>query len=1019
MTLMNRPGSLPGRMGFALFGFLAGSVVHAAERTDADRLAAAGHAGAAAPVSPGEYAAPLKLGTLPAGFSVVESGGSTSVTEGGVTDSYTVVLNAPPAATVTVSLAFNAAQLTLNGDTDGSLSLEFTAGNWSEPQTVNIVAVDDTLLEGPHTSTIVQSASSADAAYASIDPADVTVSIVDNDSAVLSFSSAGFNVVEGALFSPGVRLSINANGTPGGSLSAPITASLVLTPGTASADDVALGVGSFTFPAGSTHNSVSTAASVLVTNDRLVEAIETFSLAIVIDSGVATTTALNTYQILSDDTAAITFSTASSPVAEGAGSAAVAATVTVSGSGSGEPGLGTDIAVGVIDVPQTATTPADYQVLTPSLVFPAGSASGALQNVEVAIVNDALVEGSHDFRLDFGAIATSATGVTASGSHTLTVFDDDFAGVSLTESAGSTIVTEGGANDSFALELTAQPTSDVTISFDVGTQVSFAPNPLVIAPADWNVPQTVTVTAIDDLLIEGPHSATVGLIFTGDADFAAITPNSIGLIVDIVDNDVPGVLVLESDGSSTASEGGAGDSYTVQLQSAPTQDVIIAIQADAQLQVAPVVLSFTPANWGTPQTVSINAVDDALIEGPHAGTLTHAATSLDLNYNGIAIAPVTVALLDNDVAGVTLLASGGDTTISEGGSGDSFTVQLSAQPASDVTISFNAGTQLSLAPASLVFTPAQWNLPQTVSVSAIDDAIIEGPHGASIGLSFAGDADFAAITPGSISVPVSIVDNDAAGVSLIASGGATTVSEGGSGDSFTVQLSAQPASDVSISFDAGAELSIAPSPLVISPAQWSQAQTVSVTAVDDDIAQGARTMDVVLGFSGDADFAAIPAGSVRLTVTIGDNDSAGIVLVESGGGSQAVEGGAGDDYTLRLQTQPTAQVQIAIDGGDQLQVSPALVSFTAANWNLPQTVTVNAVDDGRIEGPHSGSVSHAVSSADPAYDGLVLAALPVFIIDNLQQIQPRQIPASRDASLALLAVLIGLLAAVSLRRRGG
>lgn len=907
MTLMNRPGSLPGRMGFALFGLLAGSVVYAAERTDADRLAAAGHVGAAAPVSPGEYAAPVKLGTLLAGFSVVESGGSTSVTEGGATDSYTVVLNAPPTAPVTVSLAFNAAQLTLNGDSDGSLSLEFTVGNWSEPQTVNVAAVDDTLLEGPHTSTIVQSASSADAAYASVDPADVTVSIVDNETAEVIFASAGFTAVEGATFSPGATLRLTANGTPGGSITAPVVASLALTLGTASADDVAVTVSDFTFPAGSSHNTVVSQGTVVVTNDRLVEGTESFSLQLLISSGLASSTASNTYQILSDDAAAIAFSSVSSLTVESSGTAFVPATVSVSGTGIGAAGLGTDISIAITDFPQTATTPADYALLTGSLEFPAGTASGSVRNVEVAIVNDALIEGNHSFELSFGAITSLLTNVSASGTHTVTVLDDDLAGLNLTETGGSTIVTEGGANDSFALELGAQPTSDVSISFDVGTQVSFAPNPLVIAPADWNVPQTITVTAIDDLLIEGPHSATVGLIFTGDADFAAITPNSIGLTVDIVDNDVPGVLVLESDGGSTASEGGAGDSYTVQLQSAPTQDVSIAIQADAQLQVAPVVLGFTPANWGTPQTVSINAVDDALIEGPHAGTVTHTATSLDANYSGIAIAPVTVALLDNDVAGVTLLASGG----------------------------------------------------------------------------------------------------------------ATTVSEGGSGDSFTLQLSAQPASDVSISFDGGAELSLAPNPLVISSAQWNQPQTVTVTAVDDDIAQGTRTIDVVLGFSGDADFAALPAGSVRLAVTIGDNDSAGIVLVESGGGSQAVEGGAGDDYTLRLQTQPTAEVQIAIEGGEQLQVSPALISFTAANWNLPQTVTINAVDDGRIEGPHSGSVSHAVSSADPAYDGLALAALPVFIIDNLQQIQPRQIPASRDASLALLAMLIGLLAAAVLRRREG
>lgn len=907
MLLRNRLGMCPSKVFAALCALSVASLAPASNGAGSDPhadVAPTGTANAARTIAVGSA---HLLGTPLPGITVSESGGATVVTEGGAGDSYSVVLNTAPASPVTVSLSFNPAQLVVNGDSDGSLSLVFTPDDWSEPQTVNVAAVDDILVEGPHTSTIVQSASSADPEYASIDPADVVASITDNDTAAVIFASTGFSVVEGATFSPGARLQIIANGTPGGSLSSPIVATLVLSLGTASADDVAVTISDFTFPAGTTHNSVSMQATVAVADDLLVEAIETFALQLQITSGQATTTASNAYQILSDDTAAITFASASSSVGESSGTALVPATVSVSGSGTGAPGLATDISVAIIDVPQSATTPADYQLLTPSLVFPSGTPSGSVRNVEVAIVNDALIEGNHTFQLGFGAITSLATGVSASGSHTVTVLDDDFAGVTITESGGSTVVTEGGATDSFTIALTAQPTSDVTITFDVGSQVSFTPNPLVIAPANWNVPQTVVVAAIDDDVNEGPHSATVGFVFTGDANYAAFPPNAISLTVSIIDNDVPGVLIVESDGNSTATEGGAGDSYTVQLQAAPTQEVSIAVNSDAQLQVSPGLLSFTSANWSTPQTVSISAVDDALIEGPHTGTITHVATSLDADYSGIAVASVTVAVVDNDFAGVTLTASDGDTTVTESSSGDSFTLQLNAQPASDVTISFDVGTQLSFAPNPLVITPAQWNVPQTIAV----------------------------------------------------------------------------------------------------------------TAIDDDVAQGARTVSVALAFSGDPDFAAIPTGSVAVAVSIVDNDSAGIVLVQSGGSTQVTEGGAGDDYTLRLSSQPTAEVQIAVDGGDQLVVSPTLLSFTAANWNLPQMVTVNAIDDGIVEGEHSGSVSHALSSADPAYGGLVVPALAVAISDNIALVRPQTIPASREATLALLALLLGLFGAAALGRREG
>ena len=79
---------------------------------------------------------------LPARLPLVESGGSTSVTEGGPGDSITVALNAAPTAPVTVTVA-------VNGDVSISpLSLTFTPANWQTAQSVNLAAINDTLAEG-------------------------------------------------------------------------------------------------------------------------------------------------------------------------------------------------------------------------------------------------------------------------------------------------------------------------------------------------------------------------------------------------------------------------------------------------------------------------------------------------------------------------------------------------------------------------------------------------------------------------------------------------------------------------------------------------------------------------------------------------------------------------------------------------------------------------------------------------------------------------------------------------------
>ncbi len=108
---------------------------------------------------------------------ITESDGITTVTEGGTTDTYTIVLTNPPTAEVTI---------TINPDhhtTTGVDSVIFTPENWDEPQAVEIVAVDDNLVEGNQIGTITHTATSTDPNYNGISIDPVTANITDNDSA--------------------------------------------------------------------------------------------------------------------------------------------------------------------------------------------------------------------------------------------------------------------------------------------------------------------------------------------------------------------------------------------------------------------------------------------------------------------------------------------------------------------------------------------------------------------------------------------------------------------------------------------------------------------------------------------------------------------------------------------------------------------------------------------------------------------------------------------------------------------
>ena len=86
-----------------------------------------------------------------------------------------------------------------------------------------------------------------------------------------------------------------------------------------------------------------------------------------------------------------------------------------------------------------------------------------------------------------------------------------------------------------------------------------------------------------------------------------------------------------------------------------------------------------------------------------------------------------------------------------------------------------------------------------------------------------------------------------------------------------------------------------------------------------------------------------------------------------------------------LNAQPTADVTIALSSSDTGEgtVAPASLTFTAANWNMAQTVTVTGVDDTLDDGNIGYSiVTAAATSSDPNYAGVDAGDVSVTNTDN-------------------------------------
>ncbi|MBK9499029.1 MAG: hypothetical protein IPO06_06490 [Leptospiraceae bacterium] len=220
---------------------------------------------------------------------------------------------------------------------------------------------------------------------------------------------------------------------------------------------------------------------------------------------------------------------------------------------------------------------------------------------------------------------------------------------------------------------------------------------------------------------------------------------------------IPGSITLTPTAGLITTESGLTASFTVVLDSLPTANVVIPISSSntAEGTVSITSLTFTPANYNTPQTVFVNGVNDAIADGSISyKILTGNAISTDANYNGLDPSDVDVINADNDSIGITVSAISGNTN--ESGLTASFTVRLNSAPTANVTIPISSSNTAegTVSTAILTFTPANYNTPQTVFVNGVDDSVADGNinYNIVIGNSTSGDASYHGLNPADLTL---------------------------------------------------------------------------------------------------------------------------------------------------------------------------------------------------------------------------------------------------------------------------
>lgn len=220
-------------------------------------------------------------------------------------------------------------------------------------------------------------------------------------------------------------------------------------------------------------------------------------------------------------------------------------------------------------------------------------------------------------------------------------------------SANTINIVEGG-NTYIYISLATKPVDIVTCSVTSNdeTIATVDTAEIIFTTENWGVPQQILVTGESDInTSDDTTTITVAITSTNDTDYDSVTDDIIN--VTVIDNLNPGLVVSAVNFNM---EENTDYSFSLQLASAPTDDVIISISSSdtniLTINENDVSVTFTTENWNIPYIVDItsleiNSVDDV------STTIVLNPSSNDLNYNNLPnkILDVTITkiILPNEI----------------------------------------------------------------------------------------------------------------------------------------------------------------------------------------------------------------------------------------------------------------------------------------------------------------------------------------------------------------------------------
>lgn len=568
--------------------------------------------------------------------------------------------------------------------------------------------------------------------------------------------------------------------------------------------------------------------------------------------------------------------------------------------------------------------------------------------------------------------------------------DNDTAGFRV-QPVNGLVTSEHGGEARFSVVLNSPPAANVMVplSTDNPNEGVATPTSLVFTPINWAAPQLVSVQGVDDPFPEGDitYHVVLGAALSSDAAYNLLDPEDVELVN--YDDDSPGISAYLARDAFTTEDG----SHTVVelvLHSKPSSTVTIQVESSRvdECEVQARAVSFTPENWAAPQVVVVDGVDDQRADDDQPCLVMFApAISEDPGYQGFDAPDVALVNRDNDTAALRIALPQRGATGEGAANTTTFEVALASQPTGAVQVNLTStrADEGLPSPSTLTFTELNWHAPQRVTVTGEDDALADGNQPYAIVVTIdpsTSDEQYAYLAEQW--VPLINVDDDSAGILLLPLTPPLT-SESGDSASFSMQLASQPSRDVTVALSSSdvTEGVVDPAELTFTPEDYATPQVVTVTGVDDKIADGAQPFRIIVSAPLSADTAYNRLSTPSVWLRNRDDETAGITVSPVTGA--VTESGGEAMFSIVLDTQPLAVVDIALSSSDTTEatLTAATVRFTPDDWDIPQLVSVRGEDDDTLDGDQPFSVYiSAATSGDVQYHGLRTVPVSLVNADN-------------------------------------